>query len=151
MTFKKDIAIIGGGPGGYVAAIRAAQLGKTVVLFEREAVGGTCMNWGCIPTKYLLHQTKILRELRTSKTFDGPVGEVVLNWPRVQAEKQKVVDRLVRGVEFLLQAGDVSLGRGLTTVFLHRQYRIISYWCEEGSKGPCAPRVLGSCQRHEIS
>jgi len=123
MEFKKDIAVIGGGPGGYVAAIRAAQLGKTVVLFEREAVGGTCMNWGCIPTKHLLHQTKILRELRTGKTFDGPVGEIVLNWPRVQSEKQKVVDRLVRGVEFLLQRYGIELVRG--SAVLRDERRIV--------------------------
>ena len=72
MSVQKHIAVIGGGPGGYVAALRAAQLGKSVVLFEKDRVGGTCMNWGCIPTKHLLHQTKVLREIRTSKTLDGP-------------------------------------------------------------------------------
>ncbi len=109
---KKDIAIIGGGPGGYVAAIRAAQLGRSVVLFERDRVGGTCMNWGCIPTKHLLHQTKVLQEVRRSKTLAGPLAQVVCNWSRVQEEKRKVVDRLVRGVEFLLQKGGIELVAG---------------------------------------
>ena len=63
MDSKKDIAIIGGGPGGYLAALRAGQLGRKVVLFEEDRIGGTCMNYGCIPTKYLLHQTKILKEV----------------------------------------------------------------------------------------
>jgi len=122
MDFRKDIAVIGGGPGGYVAAIRAAQLGRTVVVVERDALGGTCMNWGCIPTKHLLHQTKLFRELRTGKAFDGPVGDIVLNWPRVQAEKQKVVDRLVRGVEFLFQRYKIEWIRG--TAALREDRRI---------------------------
>lgn len=109
---RKDIAVIGGGPGGYVAAIRAAQLNRRVVLFERDRVGGTCMNWGCIPTKHLLHQTKVFREIRTSKILDGPLAQVACNWSRVQEEKRKVVDRLVRGVEFLLQKGGIELVRG---------------------------------------
>lgn len=112
MGIQKDIAVIGGGPGGYVAALRAAQLGKSVVLFEKEWVGGTCMNVGCIPTKHLLHQTKILRELRTAKTLDGPTAQVALNWAKVQDEKRKVVDRLVRGVEFLLKNNKIEVVRG---------------------------------------
>ena len=112
MTLTKDIAVIGGGPGGYVAALRAAQLGKSVVLFEKEWIGGTCMNVGCIPTKHLLHQTSLLRALRTAKTFDGPAGEVTLNWTRVLEEKRKVIDRLVRGVEFLLKSHKVEVVKG---------------------------------------
>ncbi len=111
MNIPKDIAVIGGGPGGYVAALRAAQLGKSVVLFEKEWVGGTCMNVGCIPTKHLLHQTKILREIRTAKTLEGPAAQVTLNWPKVIAEKKKVVDRLVRGVEFLLTGNKIEVVR----------------------------------------
>ncbi|MBM3310131.1 MAG: dihydrolipoyl dehydrogenase [Candidatus Aminicenantes bacterium] len=112
MGVKADVVVVGGGPGGYVAAIRAAQLGKRVVLVEREAVGGTCMNWGCIPTKYLLHQTKLLRDIKSSKVLDGPASEVRLDWARVQAEKQRVVDRLVRGVEFLLERHGVEVMKG---------------------------------------
>jgi len=74
MDHKKDIAIIGGGPGGYLAALRAPQLGRKAVLFEEDRVGGTCMNYGCIPTKYLLHQTKILKEVRETKTVVGGAG-----------------------------------------------------------------------------
>jgi dihydrolipoamide dehydrogenase len=113
---KLDVVVVGGGPGGYVAAIRAAQLGRRVVLVEREAVGGTCMNWGCIPTKYLLHQTKLVRDIRSSKVLDGPASEVALDWARVQAEKQRVVDRLVRGVEFLLERNGVEVLKGTGTL-----------------------------------
>ena len=111
MVTSKDIAIIGGGPGGYTAAIRCAQLKKKVVVFEEDAVGGTCMNYGCIPTKHLLHQTGIYKELKTSKKLDGPLDQIICNWKKVQEDKQKVVDRLVRGVEFLFQRYGIELVR----------------------------------------
>lgn len=109
MALKKDVAVIGGGPGGYTAAIRCAQLGKSVVLFEEDAVGGTCMNYGCIPTKHLLHKTRVWREIRSGTCLTGPVAAVGCDWTKVQAEKSKVVDRLVRGVEFLLQRNGVEV------------------------------------------
>jgi len=134
MNIQKDIAVIGGGPGGYVAALRAAQLGKSVVLYEKEWVGGTCMNVGCIPTKHLLHQTKILRELRMTKTLDGPAGQVTLNWPRVLEEKRKVVDRLVRGVELLLQRNGIELVRGTAVL---RDERKIAVRTADGKESIC--------------
>ncbi len=109
---RKDLAVIGAGPGGYVAALRAGQLGLKTVLFEADRIGGTCMNYGCIPTKALLHQTKVFREMRKSKTLEGPLGQVVLNWARVQEEKRKTVDRLVRGLELLLERGGIETVRG---------------------------------------
>ena len=111
MVVKTDIAVIGGGPGGYVAAIRAAQLKKKVVLFEEDAVGGTCMNYGCIPTKHLLHQTKTYQGDQTRTALAGPRDQIALNWAKVQEDKQKVVDRLVKGTEFLLQRNGVEVVR----------------------------------------
>ncbi len=109
MAEKRDLVIIGGGPGGYLAAMRAAQLKKTVTLIDRDRVGGTCINYGCIPTKYLLHQTKILKEIAGTKSLEGPVGEVRLNWTKVQEGRQGVVDRLVSGIVFLLEKGKVEI------------------------------------------
>ncbi len=109
MTDKRDLVIIGGGPGGYLAAMRAAQLGKSVTLVEQDRVGGTCINYGCIPTKYLLHQTKVLKELAGMKTLEGPAGEVRLNWAKVQQGRQAVVDQLVKGLVFLLEKGKVEI------------------------------------------
>jgi dihydrolipoamide dehydrogenase len=109
MVLKKDVAVIGGGPGGYTAAIRCAQLKKSVVLFEEDAVGGTCMNYGCIPTKHLLHRTKIWREVKSGVGLTGPVEAIGCDWSKVQEDKVKVVDRLVRGVEFLLQSNGVEV------------------------------------------
>ena len=105
MAEKRDIVIIGGGPGGYLAAMRAAQLKKTVTLVDRDRIGGTCINYGCIPTKYLLHQTKVLKELAGAKNLEGPAGEVKLNWAKVQQGRQAVVDQLVKGLVFLLEKG----------------------------------------------
>ena len=109
MSEKKDLVIIGGGPGGYLAAMRAAQLGKRVALIDQDRIGGTCINYGCIPTKYLLHQTKVLKEVRGTRTLEGPFGEVRLNWPMVQQGRQAVVDQLVKGLVFLLEKGKVDI------------------------------------------
>ncbi|MBP1660726.1 MAG: dihydrolipoamide dehydrogenase, partial [Candidatus Aminicenantes bacterium] len=109
MAEKRDMVIIGGGPGGYLAAMRAAQLKKTVTLFDMDRVGGTCINYGCIPTKYLLHQTKVLKELAGAKNLEGPAGEVKLNWAKVQQGRQAVVDQLVKGLVFLLEKGKVEI------------------------------------------
>ncbi|MEN6560648.1 MAG: dihydrolipoyl dehydrogenase [Acidobacteriota bacterium] len=109
MAEHRDIVIIGAGPGGYLAAMRAAQLRKSVTLIDQDRVGGTCINYGCIPTKYLLHQTRVLKELAGMKTLDGPAGEVRLNWPRVQQGRQAVVDQLVKGLVFLLEKGRVEI------------------------------------------
>jgi len=112
MDNKYDLAIIGGGPGGYVAAIRAAQLKKRVVLVEKDRIGGTCMNYGCIPAKYLLHQTKIYRELKENKNIEGPLEKIKCNWKRVQEEKNKIVERLVKGIEFLLRKNEIEIVKG---------------------------------------
>ena len=112
MTKKFDLAIIGGGPGGYVAALRGAQLKKKVVLFEKERVGGTCMNWGCIPAKFLLHQTKIFRETKGNKFIEGPLDALAFNWEKVQDQRKKIVERFVRGIEFLLKKNGIQLIRG---------------------------------------
>lgn len=112
MLAKYDFVILGGGPGGYVAALRAAQLKKSVALIERDSLGGTCTNYGCIPTKYLLHKTKIFKEFQESRFLEGKKEKIVLNWSRVLEEKRKIVARLARGVEFLLKKNGVEFIKG---------------------------------------
>lgn len=112
MEKKFDIAVIGAGPGGYVAAIRAAQLKKSVVLVEREEIGGTCVNWGCIPAKFLLHQTQVFRELRENKFLEGPAAELRCDWKKVLEEKDKRVERMVKGIDFLLKRNGVNVVYG---------------------------------------
>jgi len=109
MDKRFDLAVIGGGPGGYVAALRAAQLGKKVVLFEKESLGGTCMNWGCIPVKFLLHETKLFKEAKENRNIDGPVNSLKCNWERVQRQRIEIVRRFVRGIEFLLKRNGIHV------------------------------------------
>lgn len=107
----KQIVVIGGGPAGYVGAIRAAQLGAGVRLIEGEAIGGTCLNVGCIPTKALLHTAHLYREL-SSGSFGVVADNTRLDWPVVLSRKQGVVRRLVNGVESLLKANGVQVLKG---------------------------------------
>ncbi|MDI6697974.1 MAG: dihydrolipoyl dehydrogenase [Candidatus Saccharicenans sp.] len=109
---QTKLVIIGGGPGGYLAALRAAQLGLRVTLVEEDRVGGICINVGCIPTKYLTHQSGVYHQLKNNKNLEGPLSEVRINWSRVQQGRQAVVDRLVKGLEFLLSRNKVQVIKG---------------------------------------
>lgn len=107
-----DIVVVGGGPAGYVNAIRFGQLGRRVVLVERERIGGTCLNWGCIPVKALLHSAAIVRGAAEARRMGIRYGPPEIDILALYAYKSRIVDRLVRGVEFLLKANDVELVRG---------------------------------------
>ncbi len=112
MSNDYDVAIVGAGPGGYVAAIRGAQLGKKVLLVERDKIGGVCTNWGCIPTKWLIHQSRLFKEIKGNKNMEGPVDEIKLNLRKCQENKKRCVDSLVKGVEFLLEKNKVTVLNG---------------------------------------
>ncbi len=104
-----DIAVIGGGPGGYTAAIRAAQLGGNVCLIEKEKVGGTCLNWGCIPTKALLSCVEVLKHIKHADTFGIDVAGVKPDFSRMVERKDGIVKNLVSGIEFLLKSYKITL------------------------------------------
>lgn len=106
------MGILGGGPGGYVCALRAVQLGLSVVLIEGERLGGTCLNRGCIPTKALVKSAELWREIGRAEEFGLAVGERRLDFARVMERKDKVVDTLVGGVEQLMKAGKIQVVRG---------------------------------------
>ena len=102
-----DIAIIGGGPGGYVAAIRAAQLGKSVVLIEKERVGGLCLNWGCIPSKSLLWNAEVVNLVRDAETYGIAFDNLRFDMGKAIDRSRQIVDQMVKGVEFLLKKNGV--------------------------------------------
>jgi dihydrolipoamide dehydrogenase len=109
---QKDVVIIGGGPGGYVAAIHAAHLGAEVALIEKDRLGGTCLNRGCIPTKALVRSTEVFLEAKRADEFGVEIGSVKANLPQIMARKKKVVDTAVSGVEQLIKVNRVSLHYG---------------------------------------
>jgi dihydrolipoamide dehydrogenase len=124
-SVQYDIAVIGGGPGGYVAAIRAAQLGARVALVEKERIGGMCLNWGCIPTKALAHQAELYTEIRRAADFGIDVGgPVSVNLARMMARKAEVVETLVSGVEALVRAYRIDLYPGVGTILQPGRVRV---------------------------
>ncbi len=112
MDEKFDIGIIGAGPGGYVAAIRAAQLGAKVALIEKERLGGVCLNWGCIPTKAMASSIELLMEIERAEEFGVVVSEPDFDFPTMMRRKDEVVERLVSGVESLVEAHKVQVIHG---------------------------------------
>lgn len=108
----KDLLIIGGGPGGYVAAIRACQLGMSTALIEKDRAGGTCLNRGCIPTKAYYRNALFMHELKTSQELNVMVENFVFDMAGARHRKDRIVDNLVGGVDKLLQANGVERIKG---------------------------------------
>ncbi|MEW9519703.1 dihydrolipoyl dehydrogenase [Streptomyces tubercidicus] len=107
-----DVLVIGGGPGGYVAAIRAAQLGRTVALVDKERPGGVCLNWGCIPTKAMLRSAEVLETVRSAEEFGVLTEGVQLDYSAVLKRKDTIVSRLTEGIAHLLKANGVTVVNG---------------------------------------
>src|SRR5438552_4740695 len=112
---KADVAVVGTGPGGYVAAIRCAQLGLSVVAVEDDRPGGVCLNWGCIPTKALLRNAEVVHLVERAADFGITVGEVRADYAAAVKRSRGVADRMAKGVEFLFRKNKITLiaGRGV--------------------------------------
>lgn len=133
-----DLLVVGGGPGGYVAAIRAAQRGLSVGVVEKERAGGVCLNWGCIPTKAMLHSAEVYETVRHAADFGVHAENVTLDYPAVSRRKDKVVKELTDGVAGLLKAN------GVTTIDGHARFisptTLEVFATAEGELGPDGPR-----------
>ncbi len=103
-----DVIVIGSGPGGYVAAIRAAQLGLKTACIEREVLGGICLNWGCIPTKALLRSAEVLDTFKHASDFGIKVGSVEADFPAIIARSRGVADKVSKGIGFLFKKNKID-------------------------------------------
>ncbi|MBE0335965.1 dihydrolipoyl dehydrogenase [Paenibacillus sp. 23TSA30-6] len=112
MTIHCDVAILGGGTGGYVAAIRAAQLGKEVVIIEKDKLGGTCLHRGCIPSKALLRSAEVYATIKESTQYGIETSGAQLVFPKVQERKEAVVEQLHQGVQFLMRKNKITVLSG---------------------------------------
>ena len=123
---KFDVTIIGSGPGGYVAAIRCAQLGLKTAIIEKEAtLGGTCLNVGCIPSKALLDSSEKFYEAQHKFSKHGiDISKVQVNFPQMMARKQEVVDQMVQGVNFLMKKNKVEIIKGFGSIQNARQIKV---------------------------
>src|SRR5258708_40112727 len=112
MAGSFDVVVVGGGQGGYVAALRAAQLGANTAIIEKDRLGGTCLVRGCIPTKALLQSSELYTLAKGGAPFGVVADNIAFDWAAAQKRKGAVVDQLVKGVEGLLKAGGVTVIRG---------------------------------------
>jgi dihydrolipoamide dehydrogenase len=116
MSQKFDLVVIGGGPAGYVAAIKAAQYGKTVAMVEVERAGGTCLNWGCIPTKALLKQAEFAVHLQHAEDYGFKVEGISFDFAKVIAKSRKAADKMAMGIDHLFKKNKITPFKGLGTI-----------------------------------
>ena len=117
MADKYDLVVVGAGPGGYVAAIRGAQLGFKTACIERERAGGICLNWGCIPTKALLKSAETMRAVQHAGEMGIVIkGEISFDWSKIIARSRSVSEKLAGGVEHLFKKYGVTHLKGTATL-----------------------------------
>ncbi len=137
---EKRLIVIGGGPGGYVAAIRAAQLGFQVQLIERERLGGICLNWGCIPTKALLKSAEVLEYLLNADTYGFKIGTPQIDFPQIIQRSRQVADKMSRGIDYLMRKNKIQVIHGTARLLPSKEVEVTS---EKGEKQRLqAPHIL---------
>ena len=126
MTESYDLAVIGAGPGGYVAAIRAAQLGRRVVVIDEEGrPGGTCLNWGCIPSKALLKTAEQYEFLRSADRYGFSVTGAGFDLKKIVARSRDVVGRLNKGIEFLFKKNKIDYRIGRARIVMPGKIQVL--------------------------
>src|SRR3712207_4093809 len=108
MASTYDLIVIGSGPGGYVAAIRASQLGLKVGVVEKAELGGICLNWGCIPTKALLKSAQVFEYIQHAKDYGITVGDSTADFPAVIARSRGVANGMSKGIQFLFRKNKID-------------------------------------------
>lgn len=108
----KDLIVLGSGPGGYVAAIRASQLGRKVTIVEKESLGGVCLNWGCIPSKALLRSAQLFHDMKRASDFGFTTGDINVDFPKIVTRSRDVAGKLSGGVAYLMKKNKVEVVTG---------------------------------------
>ncbi|MCA0366039.1 MAG: dihydrolipoyl dehydrogenase [Bacteroidetes bacterium] len=126
-----DVVILGSGPGGYVTAIRASQLGMKVAVIEKENLGGICLNWGCIPTKALLKSAQVFQYIQHAKDYGITVGEASADFSAVIARSRGVADGMSKGVQFLMKKNKINIIDGYGKVIPGKKVEVTA---KDGSK-----------------
>src|ERR1700730_12293301 len=132
MASTYDIAVIGGGAGGYVAALRGAQLGATVIVIEKDRLGGTCLNFGCIPTKALLTSAEAYALAKRGAEFGVDIKGLTFNLPAAMERKATVVNTLVNGVGTLFKSAGVESLKGTAKLLGRRRFAVGKQEIEAG-------------------
>lgn len=121
---KFDIIVIGSGPGGYVAAIRAAQLGKQVAIVERESLGGICLNWGCIPTKALLKSAQVFEYIKHASDYGIQVNEAKADFSNIVKRSRNVADGMSKGIQFLMKKNKIQVLMGTAKLLKDKKIEV---------------------------
>jgi dihydrolipoamide dehydrogenase len=139
-AYNYDIIVIGGGPGGYAAAIRAGQLKKRVLCIEKENLGGTCLNWGCIPTKALLEDGNFVRKIRTEAAERGiTVGDVTIDFGKIVGRSRTIADKLQKGIGHLFRKYEVKSEMGMGKLLAPHRVQITG---QGGTKEVTAEHII---------
>jgi len=120
-----DIIIIGSGPGGYVAAIRASQLGLKTAIVEKESLGGICLNWGCIPTKALLKSAQVFEYIKKADEFGIHINKYDIKFQNVIKRSRKTAENMSKGVQFLMKKNKITIINGTAKLDNHNTIKVI--------------------------
>ena len=117
MNKSYDIAILGGGPGGYVAAIKASQLGLKTAIIDQDELGGICLNWGCIPTKALLKNAEMIESIKNADQYGISISSYSIDFDKIINRSRQISERLSKGISYLMKKNNIThiQGRGVFT------------------------------------